>query len=771
MTDVHASSRSRTANRLLAEASPYLLQHAFNPVDWWPWGAEAFEAARRSDRPIFLSIGYSTCYWCHVMERECFESLAIASLMNDLFICIKVDREQRPDVDDLYMTGVQLLTGSGGWPMSMFLEPGSLKPFYGGTYFPPEDKFGRPGFPAVLNGVARAWKENRAAVLEQSVAVAKAIESQHAIDAHPVVLGRLQVDQAIAGLMSSYDRMDGGFGAGPRRAPKFPQPANLELLIGAAWDRKDVRSAVLHTLDRMATGGMYDQVGGGFHRYSVDEKWLVPHFEKMLYDNAQLASTYAHAFELRSDAFYAWVVRRTLNYVRREMTSPEGGFFSAQDAEVDALEGGNYLWTADEITQTMREAGMQAGAAFALQIYGVDQGPNFVDPHHPEAGRKNVLFLPQRFEQLAEAFEMPAEEFSDSLRTINHVLLAARIKRLQPATDDKVLAGWNGLMIAGMADGGRVLDEPMYVDAAKAAAEFILTKMRGSDGGLLRSSRGGAAAQIDGFLEDYAFMIRGLLALHRATAEERWLDDAIRLADAAKDRFWDRSGGGGFFDTRAGQNDLFVRIRSVYDGAVPSGNSVMLLNLLDLHERTGDERWLNEAKAAMAGLSSAIANHPSGSALAILALDRMNRMNAMPAVTAAPAIAADKVAVSLSTNDVAVKAGTKANVDVVIDIAQGWHVNSRSPGDASVIPLQIELAGCEGLGIEPRYPVGVSFNAAGTAASVNVHSGRISVPVSIELTGEIKGRPQLVVTYQACDDKVCLQPKRVAMELRVVATR
>ncbi len=765
-------------NRLIHESSPYLLQHAYNPVDWHPWGDEAFKAAREQDKPIFLSIGYSTCYWCHVMERECFENADIAKIMNDKFICIKVDREQRPDVDDIYMTGVQLMTGSGGWPMSMFLEPKTLKPFYGGTYFPPEDKFGRPGFPTVLRNVADAWTNNRAAVLEQAGKMAQAIAAQHTIDATPVALGQKQIDEAVNGLMSLYDKTDGGFGAGPRRAPKFPQPANLVLLI-AGWEQKPVRDAVLYTLDRMAMGGMYDHVGGGFHRYSVDEKWLVPHFEKMLYDNAQLASVYARAYELTGDSYYAAIVRETLGYVQREMTGKDGAFFSAQDAEVHGLEGGNYLWTEADFAGALAPDDV----VLAMKVYNLDKGPNFEDPHHPEAGRKNVLYLAQRPDKLAAEFGVAPVEFDARLQKMNQTLLAARNKRDQPATDDKVLAGWNGLMIAGFADGGRVLGDERYLAAARAAADTVLTKMRGSDGGLLRSMRGGQA-QIDGFLDDYACMLRGLLALHRATNEQRWLDEAAKLAQMTRLRFWDESTGG-YFDTREGQSDLFVRIKSAYDGAVPSGNSLMLLNLLDLAERTKDERWRNDAKTALNALSSVIASHPTGCVLAVAALRKLNGMQGASPIAAAtskphspekPATGAtpsneNKVVAFATPKEVTVKPGSPATFEITAEILKGWHVNTDSPGDEFVIPLRIELIGCEGLQITPKYHKGESFKDGGGGGPVQVYAGKFVIPVVLELTGRFSGRPLLTLTYQACNDKICLEPKRINIGLRILAQK
>jgi uncharacterized protein YyaL (SSP411 family) len=382
------------ANRLSRETSPYLLQHAHNPVAWFPWGDEAIAEARRRDVPIFLSIGYSTCYWCHVMERECFESEEIARQMNDRFVCVKVDREERPDLDDLYMTATQLLTGHGGWPMSVFLEPQGLRPFWAGTYFPPEPRHGVPSFPQVLDAMSRAWTERRGEVLEQAASVAEGVRQHMVSEEAPVGLGLPQVTEAGRDLLKRFDRVHGGFGG----APKFPQPVFLEFLLdlrAAAADdatRDAIDQAVRRTLDRMAIGGVFDQVGGGFHRYSVDERWLVPHFEKMLYDNAQLAQVYARAAVVYSDDFYATIARRTLDYALREMTSSEGAFYSAQDAEVDGREGGNYVWTPEEI----RAALPPEDAGFAIKVYGADAGPNFRDPHYPDSSSTNVLFLRER---------------------------------------------------------------------------------------------------------------------------------------------------------------------------------------------------------------------------------------------------------------------------------------------------------------------------------------------------------------------------------------
>ena len=490
-------------NALIDETSPYLRQHAHNPVDWHPWGEEAFELARREQKPIFLSIGYSTCYWCHVMERQVFESPAIAAEMNAKFVNIKVDREERPDVDDVYMTATQLMTGQGGWPMSVFLTPPppeaeqqatdgyGLKPFWAGTYLPPEPMHGRPSFPQVLQGLHEAWTERRAEVLQQAEKLADAV-TQQLDQQHPAgEITPAGVQTTLNQLLGNYDATHGGFGD----APKFPQPSNLAFLLAVHRNNPspELWDAIAHTLDAMARGGMYDQVGGGFHRYSTDAKWLVPHFEKMLYDNAQLLEVYATAYtrlEEQSDVrpgiaeqrvLYERVLRETANYVLREMTDPATGlFYTAQDAEVNASEGQNYVWTPEQFREAIDDPAM---AKLALKMYGLDRGTNFQDPHDAAAKAVNVLYLPEPLPQLAEQLDMTAEELAAKRAAINEQLLAVRDRRDQPLTDTKTLAAWNGMLIAGLADTGRELDEQRYIEAAARAAEALLEHMQTEDGG------------------------------------------------------------------------------------------------------------------------------------------------------------------------------------------------------------------------------------------------------------------------------------------------
>jgi len=742
-------------NRLINETSPYLQQHAHNPVNWYPWGPEAFEAARAAGKPIFLSIGYSTCYWCHVMERESFENDQVAAVMNEKFISIKVDREERPDVDDIYMAATVISNrGNGGWPMSIFLVPDTLKPITAGTYFPAE------AFTNLLSRVSDAWVRDEAAVRRQADQLAQMVTQQLTQASWTRALGRAEFDRGMSGLMGSYDIDQGGFGGGRN---KFPMPAYLELFTGAGWHSPKVQEAVTFTLERMARGGMYDQIGGGFHRYSTDRQWLVPHFEKMLYDNGQLASRYAAVYDLTGDPFMAEVLRETLDYVLREMTDPGGGFYSAQDAEVNTREGGSYIWTTDQVTEALNEAGLGDDVEFAMKVYGLDKGTNFQDPHHPEDGRKNVLYLVEKPSRQAAVMNYPLEQFNERLERINAALLAVRNTREQPGTDDKILAGWNGLMIGGMADGGRVLQETTYVDAARRAADFVLKTMDDGNGGLLRVYRNGNA-KVSGVLEDYAFMIRGLVALYRATSEPRWLTEAERLSEAAKQRFWDDRFGG-YFDTLADSADLFARNKSTYDGAVPCGNSVMLNNLIDLYEMTGVNQYLDVAAAALRGISNSIAENPVGTAISTLALSRM--LESYPdrlAEATPPAIGStiDAVTIRTSARTVSVALDSPATLEITLEIADGYHINAHEPGLPSLIPLTVRLTNGQGLTLQPAYPPGESYQD-----EIRVHHGTVSLPVTIRQVGPVQGTPRLQLVYQVCTDKVCLIPSTPELDVRI----
>ena len=744
----------RHTNRLARETSPYLLQHAHNPVDWYAWGEEAFEAARRLDRPIFLSIGYSTCYWCHVMERESFEDEQTAALMNEHFVSIKMDREERPDADDIYMAAVVTLTGRGGWPMSVFLEPQGLRPFAGGTYFPPQPRYGKPSFRQLLQQMADRWRDDRAGVLREADRVAASVRRRLTGLTQPQPLDASVLQRAAVGMVSGFDAEFGGF---QRGRPKFPQPARLAMLMALAWEDPTARDAIVRTLEKMAMGGIYDQVGGGFHRYSTDRQWLVPHFEKMLYDNAQLASIYARAYELTRDRFYEKITRETLDYVLREMTGAHGAFFSAQDAEAGQREGKSYVWSPQEVRSALAAAGLDQLYDIAVTVYGL-QRPNFRDPHHPSEPARNVLHLTARPEALAGDVGVETDAFYVMLAQINQALLAVRDTREQPITDDKVLTAWNGLMIKAMVDGARALGERRYLEAAQRAARFILDTMQTSDGGLLRTYRDGRP-RINAFSVDYALLVDGLLTLHRATGETAWLDAAERLTDTARERFRD-SAGGAYFDTLAGQSDLFVRTMTRHDGVVPAANTVMLSNLLDLAELTGQTSYLDDAAGTLVAMSSQIARSPVSAALATVALQRFLQEypdlvpGAGAAVTARP-----PVEVSASASTVEVSGDSPARLELTLTIRDGYHLNAHEPGVEGALGVQVVLVG-QGFALEPEYPDGEPYRIAQFGDPLLVHAGSVTIPVTIRRTGPGSGRARIMVTYQVCTDQYCLAPAR-----------
>jgi uncharacterized protein YyaL (SSP411 family) len=581
-------------NRLIDEKSPYLLQHAHNPVDWRPWGAEAFEEARKRNLPIFLSIGYSTCHWCHVMERESFENDAIAAILNENFICIKVDREERPDVDRIYMTYVQATTGGGGWPMSVWLTPG-LMPFVGGTYFPPDDRYGRPGFATALQRIAEAWKRDRERIVESSENVIQQLRDETQLaPAAGMLVSKDTLDSGFYTFRRMFDTRRGGFGG----APKFPRPSTHNFLLRyyARTGNREALDMVVDTLRAMARGGMNDQLGGGFHRYSVDADWFVPHFEKMLYDQAQLAISYLEAFQITGERGLADTARAIFDYVLRDMLDAEGGFYSAEDADsvIDPAhphekgEGAFYVWTQQEIESVL---GRPAARAFCYQ-FGVEPGGNVREDPHQEFVGKNILF---------RAHE-PDEETAASIEQSKQKLLAERSKRVRPHLDDKVLTAWNGLMISAFAKGGAILSEPRYTAAARRAADFILARLYDpKTGTLLRRYRQQDVA-IPGFLDDYAFLIQGLLDLYEAVFHLPYLEAAIRITETQMELFGDEPEGA-FFSTAGGDPSIVMRLKDDYDGAEPSGNSIAAMNLLRLAEMTNRPDFREAATALLRALA------------------------------------------------------------------------------------------------------------------------------------------------------------------------
>ncbi|HTC72450.1 MAG TPA: thioredoxin domain-containing protein [Solirubrobacteraceae bacterium] len=568
-------------NALAQESSPYLRQHAENPVEWLPWGPVALERARLEDKPLLVSIGYSACHWCHVMERESFEDPATARLMNERFVCVKVDREERPDVDALYMEAVQTMTGQGGWPLNVFLTPEQL-PFYGGTYFPPEARHGMPAWPQVLQAIAESWEANREEIRTGGERLRERLSGGSQLSASSQPLQQGELEQALAGLSQSFDARNGGFG----RAPKFPQAPVLELLLLG-----DGNAMALTTLHAMASGGIHDQLGGGFARYSVDASWTVPHFEKMLYDNALLARAYLHGWQRSQDPRLREVCVDTLEWTLREMRGPERGFYSALDADSEGVEGRYYVWSVAQLAEVLSVDDARTASAWL----GVTDQGNFQDPHHPEPGL-NVL---------TDRGATPDEQ---TRRRIREQLLAARERRVRPPLDDKRLTSWNALMISALAEASSALEEPRYLDAARMCADFLQTQMRDDRGRLLRTYNDGHA-KIDAYLEDHAFLLEALIALFEASCEERWFRQAIVLADEMIARFAD-SEHGGFYSTASDSEALIVRRKDLDDSPIPSGSSSAATGLLRLSQLTDKDDYERHARDTIALVAEIAPRHP-----------------------------------------------------------------------------------------------------------------------------------------------------------------
>ncbi|MCH8869798.1 MAG: thioredoxin domain-containing protein [Chloroflexi bacterium] len=594
-------------NRLINETSPYLLQHANNPVDWYPWGQEALDRAKAEDLPILLSVGYSACHWCHVMERESFENPETAAIMNERFVSIKVDREERPDIDSIYMSAVQAMTGHGGWPMTVFLTPDG-KPFYGGTYFPPDDRGGTPAFPKVLTALSEAYRNDRENVVkttEQLIERMELMGSANAGNSSPLTEDVLH--QAFRRIAGDFDDRHGGVGI----QPKFPQPMTYEFLLRyhLRTQNAEALDMVELTLERMANGGIYDQIGGGFHRYSTDTYWLVPHFEKMLYDNALLVQLYLHAYQVTGKPMYRRIVEETLAYVTREMTSPEGGFYSAQDADSEGVEGKFFVWMPQEIQGVLGDD----DAEVVGRYYGVT-------PHGNFEGR-NILHVALDAATLAADEGLTADEFSRLIDRAKQKLLDVRSRRVAPQRDDKVLTSWNGMMLRAFAEAGAILGRPEYVKVAEQNAKFLLDSMV-KDGRVLRTYKAttdetGATgalgeAKLNGYLEDYAFLIDGLLALHEASFGQRWLAEAIRLGHHMVDLFWDDATGL-FYDTGRDHETLVVRPRDFSDNAIPSGSSMASGVLLRLSVITGELGFREKAEAGLRSVRDVMTSYPTGS--------------------------------------------------------------------------------------------------------------------------------------------------------------
>jgi uncharacterized protein YyaL (SSP411 family) len=602
---------SGNPNRLIGEKSPYLLQHAYNPVDWYPWGDEAFEKAKSEDKPIFLSIGYSTCHWCHVMAHESFEDEDVARLMNDAFISVKVDREERPDVDGAYMTAAQIMTGSGGWPLTIIMTP-DKRPFFAATYIPKTSRSGRVGMLDLIPRVKLLWNNEREKAVSTATDLTKHM-NKVSTSIPGAELGRTDSDKAFKQLSSLFDHLHGGFS----KAPKFPTPHNLLFLMRYYKRSQDPRALMMveKTLREMRFGGIYDHLGYGFHRYSTDETWLVPHFEKMLYDQAMLAMAYSEAYQVTKNEEYKETAKEILTYALRDLGSEEGGFYSAEDADSEGVEGKFYVWSVDEIIEELNKE----DAELLVRVFKLEVEGNFTD----EATRKkmgdNIFHFKDSLAEISQTLDIPLKDLKNKLDSLKKKLFNAREKRIHPGKDDKILTDWNGLMIAALSIATRALNENKYQESAKRAADFILSKMMGSNDRLLHRYKDGEA-KVPGFLDDYMFLVWGLLELYETTFEPKYLIKAKALTDKTIDRFWDKDGGGFFFTANDGEK-LLVRKKEIYDGAIPSGNSVGIMNLLRLSRITGNPEYEKKAEEIGKTFSKTVAQYPAAYAYLLSAIE------------------------------------------------------------------------------------------------------------------------------------------------------
>jgi len=776
------SGERKPANRLAKESSPYLLLHAHNPVDWYPWGAEAFEKARRENKPIFLSIGYSTCHWCHVMERKVFSNPETARVMNDRFVNVKVDREERPDIDDVYMTALQLYLqaiGSpqgGGWPLSMFLTPAG-KPLGGGTYFPPADEDGRMGFTTLMSRVHEMWRDKQTDLESNAELLTKAVQSslRPKIALQSVKLDAALVSGVTSQLREMYDREHGGFGFSPTNPnrPKFPVPPRLLLLLSAAERENDdaALAMVTHTLDRMAAGGIHDHLGGGFHRYSTDRFWRVPHFEKMLYDNAQLADVYLQAFRKTKNPAYRDVAERLFDFVLRELTDPDGGFFSALDADTDGIEGKSYLWKLAEIEPLLSANEVE----LARRAFGFDREAEFPEGH--------VLTLTATVDQVAQQTQSTPADVAQRLQAIRFKLLTARQKRPAVLRDDKIQTGWNGLMVGAFARGGEMLKEPRYLKTAERAAMFVLTKLRTDKGRLLHSICNGRAGDA-AFLDDYAFLVDGLLALQLATKDDKWLNAARRLTDQQLELFWDDKGKG-FYFTSSDSEELLVRGKSASDTVVPAGNSVAARNLLRLASATGEASYRDRARETLEVFASQISEAPASLTYMALALSEF--LDSKPSAAATTPVVVQTVAQQAAptpkkkkpdivtgeafVNVEKLPAAGKCKLLVRLRIEDGWHVNTNPAQPDYLIPTVVTLKSKVGSKLgSVKYPPGKKTKLEGIDEEMTAYADRVGFLADLDVPAEAAGKMEeltIEVKYQACNDEQCLRPTSLKIVLLV----
>ncbi len=789
---------SSQPNRLARETSPYLLAHARNPVDWFPWGPEALEKARREDKPIFLSIGYSSCHWCHVMEEKVFSNPEIAEYMNRHFVCIKVDREERPDLDDIYMAALQAYyrrigsPQSGGWPLSLFLTP-DARPLGGGTYIPPtSEDDGRTGFPDLMRNLVAAWStpESRKTLNDNATVL---VEDLKVSQRPPPALTRPELSQELAGqtwkaLQGSFDPEHGGFGFSPRapQRPKFPVPPKLvfleQICRGPAQDQAEEAARMLDlTLARMAAGGIHDHVGGGFHRYSTDRAWRIPHFEKMLYDNAQLASVYTAAYSRTRQRSYREVAEGILEFVLREMTDSRGGFYAALDADANGVEGAYYAWSLDQLQEVLsaEELGV------CQQVYGVSGTPNFEEGF--------VLLRNESLEDSAAKLQLTMDALEASLAGIHRKLLRERVRRKPPARDDKILCGWNGLMIAALAEASVVFERPEYLRAAREAAEFILKEMRQENGRFYRSYCRGEARH-DAYLEDYAFLVRGLLALGTASRDDRWFTAARRLTDLQLQLFWDKSRGG-CFATSTEHETLLIRTKPLVDSVLPSGNSVTAINLLEIARISGEPEYRRQAESLLREFAPHLADRPEGlSHLATAVLLALSAENPPPAARPSAPIklmsnSEDRPAESAPRRKPAAKVnaevllsadplppGGTCRVLVLLEIAPGWHIHGNPAGDPEGDnATELELDSDLGLKLQNiEYPRPRVVERDDDLPPARYLEGKVAIRATLQIPKESAGKTEELpfeLLYQACNAASCLRPQTLKLMVPVRIAR
>lgn len=770
-----AKDKNQPTNRLARETSPYLLQHAHNPVEWYPWGPEAFAKAKKEGKLVFLSIGYSSCYWCHVMERESFENPAVAKLLNQWFVCIKVDREERPDIDAIYMTALNAFGQRGGWPMSMFLTA-DAKPIVGGTYWPPEDRQieGQKvmGFKSVLTSLHNWSAKEPNQVRDQAEELARQTNLLLAGRVRGVALvepGRPLVQAAVAGLKEEFDPEYGGFGSSQRnfKGTKFPVPSSLELLVYAAdhAKEKDLAPMISLTLDRMARGGIYDQIGGGFHRYSTERTWTVPHFEKMLYDNAQLVRVYAQVYRATNNPLYRRVVEETLAFIGREMTAPEGGFYSALDAETGGEEGRFYVWTDQEIEDALSD---KADVALVKKVYGAETGLNFESKYH-------IFVLPKLLAETAKELNLTEEALTARLAPLRKKLFEARAKRPRPFLDTKILTGWNGQMIAGYAVAGQGLKEPRHVQTAARAADFVLRTLRTKDGRLLRTFAAQPGkpgeAKLNAYLEDYAFLVDGLLCLHDATGEARWLNEAKTLTDTMI-QFHGDAERGGFFFTSSDHEKLFARSKDQYDSAQPAGNSIAAGNLVRLWTKTGDDRYRAQAEKTFKAFAGALQGNPSGLTAMTCGLGQfLDAQEARGKAERPKELAASSGGAKKS--DALVKIKAKADkpgadgqqeITFTVTVDEGWHLYANPvPKDFPGIPITVTFEGKnKPKDVKVEYPKGTLVKDA-IVGDHHVYEGTVTIKAKVRRAKEDTGPFEVNVRVQTCSKNTCLLPGNVKL--------